>query len=356
MQRQRQAPSATIIAVPTVPVPVPVPRYEEEEEDSDEDVYAPELPPDLAAARANANPISSSSSSSSVPPLLRRPIGPARGPLQQREEEEEESEDEIGPAPPPHSGPSHVHEDAVIDFMQKEAQRRQAIEEAARPKTLKREEWMLVPPSSSGFAQQCATLSLLASSFSTYLQSYFFLIYFLLCNDIMVFNYSFVRSYTALDPTKLNKPRQFSRSTATPKIVDNSLWTETPAEKQQRIADEVMGKKRRVENADLDQEGDEEEVAAAADGAKRRKREAELQRQVEEYTRSHRGPALLEAHAKEEVKHKKDTQEEPAGIWDHSRDMALGGRLMDEKDRRRAIQDAKGLSDRFGAGKGGNFL
>ena len=45
-----------------------------------------------------------------------------------------------------------------------------------------------------------------------------------------------------------------------------------------------MGKKRRVENADLDQEGDEEETVAGADGAKRRKREAELQRQVEEYT------------------------------------------------------------------------
>jgi hypothetical protein len=45
-----------------------------------------------------------------------------------------------------------------------------------------------------------------------------------------------------------------------------------------------MGKKRRVENADLDQEGDEEEAGAGADGAKRRKREAELQRQVEEYT------------------------------------------------------------------------
>jgi len=36
--------------------------------------------------------------------------------------------------------------------------------------------------------------------------------------------------------------------------------------------------------------------------------------------------------------------------------MALGGRLMDEKDRRRIIQDSKGLSDRFGSGKGGSFL
>ena len=85
---------------------------------------------------------------------------------------------------------------------------------------------------------------------------------------------------TALDPTKLNKPRQFSRSTATPKVVDNTLWTETPAERQQRLADEVMGKKRRVENADPDLL----EEDAGEDAHKRRKREAALQRQVEEFT------------------------------------------------------------------------
>ncbi len=117
-QTQTQVPPA-IITGPTVPV---VPRYEEEEDDEDEDVYTPELPPDLAAARANPTSVA-------VPPP-RRPIGQPRGPLQ-REEEEEESEDEIGPAPPPgigSSSSSRVNEDAVIEFMQKEAQRRQAIE------------------------------------------------------------------------------------------------------------------------------------------------------------------------------------------------------------------------------------
>ena len=98
----------------------PLPRYEEEEEDEDEDCYAPELPPELAAARA----------STSGPP--RRTMGPAaRGPLR-REEEEEESEDEIGPLPPPPphagAGPPNAGEDAVAEFMQKEAQRRQAVE------------------------------------------------------------------------------------------------------------------------------------------------------------------------------------------------------------------------------------
>ena len=75
----------------------------------------PELPPDLAAARASA----------SGPP--RRTLGPARGPLCR--EEEEESEDEIGPLPPPpQAGASNAREDAVAEFMQKEAQRRQAVE------------------------------------------------------------------------------------------------------------------------------------------------------------------------------------------------------------------------------------
>jgi len=85
---------------------------------------------------------------------------------------------------------------------------------------------------------------------------------------------------TALDPTKLNKPRQFSRSTAPAKVIDNTLWTETPAERQQRLADEVMGRKRRVENADPEQ-GDAD---AKDDATKRRKRDAELQRQVDEHT------------------------------------------------------------------------
>jgi hypothetical protein len=168
-------PAPVTIAPPPVP---PVPRYEEEE---DEDDYVPELPPDLAAARAKP--------AAGGPP--RRTIGPAWGPFR-REEEEEESEDEIGPAPPPpplHAGAgssdARAREDAVTEFMQKEELRRQAIEvrsssfpplysplrvfptractcarvnvlisasapqEAARPKILQREEWMLVPPTSS---------------------------------------------------------------------------------------------------------------------------------------------------------------------------------------------------------------
>ena len=46
----------------------------------------------------------------------------------------------------------------------------------------------------------------------------------------------------------------------------------------------------------------------------------------------------------------------PPGVWDHSRDMALGGRLMDDKQRGKLIADARALGDRFGSGKGGGYL
>jgi hypothetical protein len=76
-----------------------------------------------------------------------------------------------------------------------------------------------------------------------------------------------------LDPSKLKAPRQFSRSTAPSRSGDNSLWTETPAEKQQRLADEVMGKRRRA--ADPDPEEDEKK--------RRKKDEENIRRGVEEY-------------------------------------------------------------------------
>lgn len=45
-----------------------------------------------------------------------------------------------------------------------------------------------------------------------------------------------------------------------------------------------------------------------------------------------------------------------SGIWDHSRDMSLGGRLMDDEKRGKLVKEAQGLGDRFGTGKSGGFL
>jgi hypothetical protein len=84
------------------------------------------------------------------------------------------------------------------------------------------------------------------------------------------------QSHIALDPTKA-RPRQFARSVAPSR--DNSgssLWTETPAEKQQRLADEVAGRKRRAANAPPEEDSHET--------AKRRRRDEEIRREVEEHT------------------------------------------------------------------------
>lgn len=172
---------------------------------------------------------------------------------------------------------------------------------------------------------------------------------------------------TDLDTTKL-KARQFSRGTASASTSknDSSLWTETPAERQQRLADEVSGKKRRVTDAPVDENEDAK--------AKKRRRKAEeefIRHGVEEHTvcfyyitcqinyidfyfqRKQRGAALVDQHAT--VAKKPETTEVP-GVWDHSRDMGLGGRLMDDEKRSKMLKEAKGLGDRFGSGKSGGFL
>ncbi len=83
----------------------------------------------------------------------------------------------------------------------------------------------------------------------------------------------------ALDPTKLNKPRQFARSAAPAKEMENNLWTETPAERQQRLADEVSGKRRRAVNADNSMSAEE-----ALEARKRQKMDESIRKGVDEHT------------------------------------------------------------------------
>ncbi|GBE78575.1 GPALPP motifs-containing protein [Sparassis crispa] len=259
----------------------------------------PTLPPDLLAAR-NSAPASSIERHKPV-------VGPSFPPSLARSlsrQEEEDDDDEYGPVPLP-SGVTVEERDGVKEFLEKEERRRKQTEAASVPKAPQREEWMLVPPSSS---------DLLGS----------------------------------IDPSKLNRPRRFARSAAPARDVDSSLWTETPAERQQRVADEVAGKRRRAADVDaVDVEGEGEMK-------KRRKHEEEVRRGVEEHTRNIRGGTLLKQHASA-LKDEKG-EDEPSGIWDHSRDMALSGRLMDDGSRQKFIRDARGLGDRFGTGKSGGYL
>lgn len=63
--------------------------------------------------------------------------------------------------------------------------------------------------------------------------------------------------------------------------MDNSLWTETPAEKQARIKDEVEGKRKRATDVDVDAEDRELELRNS-------KRSRETEELVENYNVSRR--------------------------------------------------------------------
>ncbi|KAI0666205.1 hypothetical protein C8Q78DRAFT_1198070 [Trametes maxima] len=287
-----QIPSQALAGASKSTTPPLPPRATEEEEDEDD--YAPALPPGLAAVRASTRKVLGPT----LPPSV---AGPSRY-------DDYDDDDDVGPRPLP-QGYVEEEKDGVQEFIEREERRRKQLEEASKPKAPKREEWMLVPPSSS---------DLLGS----------------------------------IDPTKLTRPRQFARTAQPARGADTSLWTETPAERQQRIADEVAGKRRRA--ADVDpSEGDTD-----PDARKRRKYEEEVRRGVEEHTRKVRGATLLEQHervssAQEAEKVRSGDADEPPAIWDHGRDMSLGGRLMDDSTRNKFIREAKGLGDRFGSGKSG---
>ncbi|KAF9779739.1 hypothetical protein BJ322DRAFT_1101622 [Thelephora terrestris] len=265
------------------------PTEGEEDEDEDEDDYVPELPPDLVAQRGAQKA---------------RVLGPSL-PLGSGHSYDDSEDEDVGPMPlPAHLSSQHQEKSAVEEFLEREKRRQQALEDAAKPKALKREEWMLVPPSKS---------DLLGS----------------------------------IDPTRLTKGRKFAPTTNPyAASTDTTLWTETPAERQQRVADELSGKKRRKENAEVPDDGGRD----ALEARKRQKTEYEIQKAVTEHNRKNRPESLLQIHAKHQDAPQPKSKKDEA-IWEHSRDMALSGRLMDEKSRNKVIADSAGLSDRFGSSK-----
>lgn len=94
----------------------------------------------------------------------------------------------------------------------------------------------------------------------------------------------------ALDPTKLrsrgfNSSADAARKKAAAK--DQSLWTETPAERAQRLADEQSGKKRRIENAE-DLSTPEEREALR----RKQKKDRAIAKELEEYNVRARLPML----------------------------------------------------------------
>jgi len=207
----------------------------------------------------------------------------------------DDSDDDIGPKPVP--GAVHEERSAVQEFLEREQRWAREREEAAKPKVPKREEWMLVPPTSG--------------------------------------------ILSSVDPLR-KRPTTFNRTNKEVKV-DTSIWTETPEEKARRLADEIAGIKRREEPS----RGTVEE---GLEGKSKRKRDEEVRREVERHNKSARNESLLEQHLK-----KGPAEDDKKGIWDHDRDMGITGRLLSDQERQAKIKEARGLNDRFGHGKSGAF-
>jgi len=152
----------------------------------------------------------------------------------------------------------------------------------------------------------------------------------------------FLHSGLTSNPPRLDldpKLCQFSRGQSPTTSSQTDIWTETPAEPLQRFADEVSRGKRRVADAPVKDEGGKTKK-------RRRKQQDEfIKHGVDDYTRTKRGAALVDQHAS--TVGTKSADKEPPGIWDHSRDMWLGGRLMDDEKRGKMLKEAKGLGGSF---------
>lgn len=149
-----------------------------------------------------------------------------------------------------------------------------------------------------------------------------------------------------MDPTKI-KNRKFNtgKGSKAPAAggagADNTLWTETPEEKRQRLADEVLGVKKPAQ-------------LGPAEGDRRGKdvQAAETRRRVEEFNERNRGGSLYAEH-KKGAAGPREKEDDPSGrAFDREKDVGLGVKVG-HKQRREMVERGKGFGDRF---EGGSFL
>ena len=143
-----------------------------------------------------------------------------------------------------------------------------------------------------------------------------------------------------VDPTKLRN-RKFNtgkgakapnQSTAT----DNRLWTETPEQKRQRLADEVLGAKKPAQV----------EAEATKKSARSEAEDRETERKIREYNEAHRGKSLAKEHKSKAAKEEEDDPSQRA--FDREKD--IGGGTISFTKRREMMSKAADFGSRFAKG------
>ncbi|KAI9842262.1 MAG: hypothetical protein M1838_003189 [Thelocarpon superellum] len=278
----------------------------------------PTLPPSLAAKRKHEEddeelgparpPAADEDGRRSVSPATaekrRRVLGPSlpppsgsnpvaeRAPSPPREGDDESSSDDgFGPALPPATAEAQ---------REVEVQRQRWEDEVAREEQNKkpqREEWMLVPPTSDDWSSR-------------------------------------------VDPTKLRN-RKFNTGKGAKAPVANAgaehaLWTETPEQKRQRLANEVMGVTKPATEAPVD-----------AKSARRMAEDEETARQVQEYNKTHRHGSLYHEHKKAGPREKEDDPSQRA--FDREKDIG-GGQKIGHAKRKELLNRAADFGSKFARG------
>lgn len=277
--------------------------------DDDDDDTGPAPPPHAAAA----------------PPAPRRVMGPAPPPVDLAErpstdphrsqdtdsssDSDDDSDDDYGPALPGTTRPSTGPSLAAA----------QAPEEPARPK---RDDWMLAPPTSSGYQER--------------------------------------------DPTKIRSRKFASGASATSRPKDgsagggiSSIWTETPEEKAKRLKDAVLGR---------GGGGGVSEPPPPVAAAKSKKAGSrEQQEKIRAFTEQARGRSLYDEHqaskksgkdagkeaSKGDGKGEEEEDDDPSKrAFDREKDMGLGMKIT-ASQRKELLNRASDFGGRF---QKGNFL
>ncbi|CAG8650384.1 1452_t:CDS:2 [Funneliformis mosseae] len=243
----------------------------------------------------NSLPVNSEGTSSHK----KRVIGPAMMPPPEYSnyQEYEEEEEIVGPVLPKDFKEGN-NDDGLLRTIQEFEERAERMRKTLEP--LQRGEWMLVPPEAKFLGET---------------------------------------------PTNM-RSRQFKKRAHNPNDNDNSLWTETPAEREERLKKQASSTQKR--KLVKDNEDDEPIKYSRVD--------LETSEKVNEYNALYRSKTLVETHAESYVKSRKwkedDASKRP---FDREKDV-LGTRRMDLRKRQEFLDNAKGLSSKFGHGKHGSFL
>jgi len=274
------------------PAPPPSKNPEELEiEESSEEDYGPT--PQSSKPVQKPSPPSKRVLGSTPPPapLSERPPNPPS---------DSDSDSDYGPSLPP--PPGSAAEASLFVAQQQERESAAVSTASAKPQ---RAEWMLVPPTDSDWTSR-------------------------------------------VDPTKL-KNRKFASGKGAKAPAEKSgisaIWTETPEQKRQRLADEVLGRA---------------EVATSARGKGKEKPEGESRedeataRRIREYNEKNRGRSLYEERReRKERDGTKEEEDDPSKRgFDREKDMALGGR-MGHGEKREMLAKARDFGSRF---QKGSFL